>query len=78
MFGKYLVRTGQIDAQWSKYLAWSFDNRLMADYDAGISFTAEKARLECRRAQEFVERIQQYLLAKGLTGQELEPERGNC
>ena len=78
MFGKHLVRTGQIDAQWSKYLARSFDNRLMADYDTGSSFTVEEARLECRRAQEFVERIQQYLLAKGLTGRELEPERGNC
>ena len=77
MFGKHLVRTGHIGGQWSKYLAKSSDDRLMADYDAGISFTTEESRFECRRAREFVERIRQYLLASGLTEQELEPERDN-
>ena len=77
MFGKHLVRTGHIEEQWSKYLAGSSDDRLMADYDAGISFTTEESRLEYQRAREFVERIRQYLLARGLTDQELEPEHGN-
>ena len=77
MFGKHLVLTGHIEEQWSKYLGRSSDDRLMADYDAGISFTAEESRAECQRAREFVERIRQYLLAKGLTDQELEPERRN-
>ena len=77
MFGRHLVLTGHIEGQWSKYLGRSSDDRLMADYDAGISFTAEESRLECRRAQAFLERIRQYLLAKGLTDQELEPEHRN-
>ena len=77
MFGKHLVLTGDIEEQWSKYLGRSSDDRLMADYDAGISFTAEESRAECQRAREFIERIRQYLLAKGLTDQELEPERRN-
>ena len=77
MFGKHLVLTGDIEGQWSKYLGRSSDDRLMADYDAGISFTAEQSRAECQRAREFVERIRQYLLTKGLTEQELEPEHRN-
>ena len=77
MFGKHLVLTGDIEGQWSKYLGQSSDDRLMADYDAGVSFTAEESRDECQRARAFVERIRQYLLAKGLTAQELEPEHGN-
>ena len=77
MFGKHLVLTGDIEGQWSKYLGRSSDDRLMADYDAGVSFTAGESQLECQRAQAFLKRIRQYLLAKGLTGQELEPERRN-
>ena len=77
MFGKHLVLAGHIEGQWSKYLGRSSDDRLMADYDAEISFTAEQSRFECQRAREFVERIRRYLLAKGLTEQELEPERDN-
>ena len=77
MFGKHLVLAGHIEDQWSKYLARGSDDRLMADYDMGISFTDEEARFECRRSREFVERIRQYLLVQGLTDQELDQERGN-
>ena len=68
---------GHIEGQWSKCLAKSSDNRLMADYDTGISFTPEQSRLECQQAREFIERIRQYLLANGLTDQELKPEHDN-
>ena len=77
MFGRHLVHTGYIEGRWSNYLARGSDDRLMADYDTGMSFTAEESGIECQRAREFVERIRQYLLAKGLTEQELEPERRN-
>ena len=77
MFGRHLVHTGYIEGRWSNYLARGSDDRLMADYDTGMSFTAEESGLECQRAREFVERIRQYLLAKGLTEQELEPEHRN-
>ena len=77
MFGKHLVLAGRIEDQWSKYLARGSDDRLMADYDMEISFTDEEARFECQRAQAFLERIRQYLLAQGLTEQELDQERGN-
>ena len=74
MFGRYLVRAGRIEASWAKYLAGSSDDRLAADYDAGISFSTEESRVEWQRALEFVERIRQYLLANGLTEQELDEE----
>ena len=77
MFGLHLVRSGEIERTWAGDLAEAMDDRLMADYDAGISFTAEESRAECQRARAFIERIRQYLLAKGLTAQELEPEHGN-
>ncbi len=72
MFGKHLVRSLRIEEPWSKYLGKSSDDRLVADYDAEISFNAEESRIECRRAWEFVERIRQYLLANGLSEQELD------
>ena len=77
MFGLHLVRSGEIERTWAGDLAEAMDDRLMVDYDAEISFTAEETRLEYQRAREFIERIRQYLLAKGLTEQELEPERDN-
>ena len=77
MFGRHLVRTGRIEASWAKYLAASSDDRLAADYDAGISFSTEESRLEWQRAREFVERIRQYLLANGLGEQELDKEHDN-
>ena len=77
MFGRHLVRTGRIEASWTKYLAGSSDDRLAADYDAGISFSTEESRLEWQRARDFVERIRQYLLANGLSEQELDEEHDN-
>ena len=77
MFGKHLVRTGRIERSWAKHLGRSMDDRLMADYDAGISFVGEESRFECERAREFAERIREYLLANGLTDQELASERGD-
>ena len=77
MFGLHLVRSGEIERTWARDLAEAMDDRLMADYEVAISFTAEESRLECQRARAFLERIRQYLLAKGLTERELEPERRN-
>ncbi len=72
MFGKHLVRTGEVEPYWSDSLTEHSDDRLMADYDVGVFFSAEETQGECRRAREFVERIRRYLSANGLTEQELE------
>lgn len=77
MFGQHLVRTGELEAQWSKRLTQHSDDRLAADYDVGVFFSAEDAQEECGQARAFVDRIRRYLSAKGLTEQELAPERGD-
>ena len=72
MYESVAPSTGRIEASWAKYLAGSSDDRLAADYDTGMSFSTEESRLEWQRAREFVERIRRYLLANGLSEQELE------
>lgn len=72
LFGLHLIRSGDIEREWSSHLVEGLDDRLAADYDAEASFSAEDAAYECRRAREFVERVARYLQAKGITEQELE------
>ena len=74
MFGMHLVRTGEIEREWARSLAGSSDDRLAADYNVHARFTCEEARFECRQAREFVDRIRHYLLANGLTDQDIGPE----
>ena len=77
MFGLHLVRSGEIERTWAGDLAEAMDDRLMADYVVHTRFSGDETRSEHERAKAFVERIRQYLLARGLTDQELEPEHGN-
>ncbi len=71
MFGLHLIKTGEIESEWSPYLTESLDDRLAADYDVETSFSREEARSECRRSGEFLKRIKQYLLKSGLNETEL-------
>ena len=77
MFGLHLVRSGEIEQQWASALARTMDDRLMADYSADARFSDQETRGCAGRAKAFIERIRHYLLAKGLTDQELEPEDRN-
>ena len=71
MFGLHLVRSGEIEPEWSAYLIESLDDRLAADYDVETAFSKEDARDECRRSREFPNRVRRYLLKKGLKEKEL-------
>ena len=71
MFGRYLIRTGEIEREWSSHLGESLDDRLAADYDASVSFSAEETRQECQQARAFVERMRRYLFMRGFTAHEL-------
>jgi uncharacterized protein (UPF0332 family) len=71
MFGLHLIRSGEIEPEWSAYLVESLDDRLAADYDVETTFSREDARSECRRSREFFSRVRRYLLKKGLKEQEL-------
>ncbi len=39
MFGLHLVKTGEIEPEWSAYLTESLDHRLAADYDVETIFS---------------------------------------
>ena len=71
MFGKHLVLSGDVERRWANYIGESLDDRLAADYDIGTFHTLEEARQECERAADFVARIREFLLHRGLTELEL-------
>jgi len=71
MFGLHLIRSGEIEAEWSAYLVESLDDRLAADYDVETVFSKNDASSECRRCRAFLGRVRSYLLKKGLEESEL-------
>ena len=71
MFGLHLVRTGQVEPEWASFLGESLDNRLAADYDSGVFFSAKEAAQETRRARRFQSRMRRYLLVNGFSSREL-------
>ena len=75
MFGLHLVRSGEIEREWAGVLAEGMDDRLRADYEIQVRISNEEAEDEHERAKAFLDRMRQYLLAKGLTEQELAAER---
>ncbi len=75
MFSLHLIKPGEIEVEWSKPLGQSMDERLAADYDAQLSYSADDARKACREARAFVRRIRRYLLGKGFTVSQLRSRR---
>lgn len=73
LFGYHLVRTDEIEVEWSAFLAEGLDDRLAADYDATMLFSEQETRGECERAKAFVGRMRDYLLVKGMAPEELDP-----
>ena len=71
MFGLHLIKSEEIEPNWSAYLTASLDDRLAADYDVETEFSRKEATTECVRAREFFKRIKQYLSKNGLKETEL-------
>lgn len=71
MVGLHLIRSGEIETEWSDHLGGSLDDRLLADYDSDAAFSIEEAQDECRQTRRFLNRIRRYLLAKGFGPTEL-------
>lgn len=72
MFGLHLVRTGEIERRWASDLGEGLDDRLTADYNVHAHFSRSETQLEYERAKAFLKRIRWYLIANGLTDQELD------
>lgn len=71
LFGLHLIKTGEIETDYSVHLAESFDDRLSADYDPEITFSRKEARHECRLTRRFLSRIRRFLRARGIPSKEL-------
>jgi uncharacterized protein (UPF0332 family) len=74
MFSLHLIRTGEIERTWASHLGEILDDRLAADYDVETEFTAAEVYQACQRVQAFLDRIQNYLLTKDFTANELSSE----
>jgi len=75
MFELHLIKAGELEPEWSTPLGETLDERLTADYDPVVSFSAKEARAACREARAFVGRIRRYLLDQGFTRSELRSRR---
>jgi uncharacterized protein (UPF0332 family) len=53
-FGKHLVKTGELDARFHRYLLEAFESRLEADYGVDIVLAATAAKEIIQRAKEFL------------------------
>lgn len=71
MFGLHLVKTGSIEPEWGTALGLSLEDRVEADYNVFAHFSDEDAGDQHARATAFLERIREYLLAEGLTENEM-------
>jgi uncharacterized protein len=60
-FGEYFVKTGLLDAKYSRMLIRAFESRNDTDYDIRFMVTAELAQRRLRDAQQFVEQIETYI-----------------
>jgi len=74
MFGLHLIQTGAIEDEWASHLGEILDDRLAADYDVEATFTRAEVNEACQQARAFLDRIRTYLLANGLTADDLSLE----
>lgn len=59
--GKHLVKTGELDARFHRYLLEAFESRLEADYGVDIVLSANAANEMIQRAKEFLATARRYL-----------------
>lgn len=71
MFSRHLVQTEELEPQWAGELSESLDDRIRADYNVFAHFSDEDAGDQHARATAFLDRIREYLLAEGLTENEI-------
>jgi len=60
MFGLHLVKTGEIEREFSDILTIEQEDRTISDYETDIEIDEERARKRFDEAVSFVERIERY------------------
>lgn len=61
LFGEHFVKTGIFDREIGKALNDAYDKRLIGDYGIGFIVTEEEARDLLETAQNFVQKLKNYL-----------------
>lgn len=61
LFGEHFVKTGIFDREMGKALNDAYDKRLVGDYEIGLIVTEEEARDLLETAQDFVQKLKNYL-----------------
>jgi len=61
LFGEHFVKTGIFDREMGKALNDAYDKRLVGDYGIGFIVTEEEARDLLETAQNFVQKLENYL-----------------
>jgi len=71
LFREHLVLTGDLEHEWAEMFAFAYTARHGADYEILSTVSAEEAEARCSDARQFIERMRQYLLDRGLAAEEL-------
>lgn len=67
LFGSELIKPGLIEKEWANILAREQDRRIAADYNANHLMDAASSLQLVEDAERFVERMQNYLAAQGIS-----------
>lgn len=70
LFGKVLVRSGELEKEWSQTLAKEQASRGSADYDVFTVWEIDRVQESVQRAEVFLNRIRSYLVDKGIAFEE--------
>lgn len=64
-FRQHFVKSGAIEAEYSRIYGQLVDDRNSADYDLEVDIGSEQAATDVRDARQFVERTERYLHQEG-------------
>ena len=62
-FGGHLVKKGQFDAKYHRWLLDAFDKRILGDYAVGAALSSEDAESTIDHARQFLAEAQRHLNA---------------
>ena len=62
-FGQYLVKTGEWDQKYHRWLLEAFNSRIVGDYEVAAEFSEDDVRTTIDRAREFLEEARRRLTA---------------
>ncbi|MDI3475866.1 MAG: hypothetical protein PWQ79_2205 [Thermococcaceae archaeon] len=68
LLGREFVKTGEVPHKFFTYLRLAFQLRQVADYSFETHLSEEDARIQIKRAKEFLDFTRSYLKEKGLLG----------